>query len=376
MKNFIYITIACVGLFSCGNKSNEEGAAAPVVSETTVTLSQEQQHNAELEVNMLQIKQGFSHLSVKGQISTPPESKVTINFPMGGYVKKTNLMNGSKVKKGELLAVIEDAAFLQLQQDYLMGKNKLILLQSELERQEELSRSQASSKKQFELARTERDNQRIYVKALEEKIKLIGLQPANISAENITSSVSVVSPINGYITEVFINVGKHISENQPIAEIADFSNLYLSLRVFEKELDFISIGQPIIAYTNANREKKYSGKVELIGKAFKEDRSVEVLCRLDNQYPELIPGLFMNADIEIQTAQTAAVPIHEVITETQNHFVFIQKDTHVFELTPVKVIWKSDTEMGITHTDGSAVKEKVVTRNAYTLYMQLRNKAD
>jgi cobalt-zinc-cadmium efflux system membrane fusion protein len=372
----MYITLYSALVFSCGNQSKEETPDVEIMSEQTVTLNAEQRANADLEISEPVSKKGYSHITVKGQMELPPENKISINFPMGGFVKKTTLLNGAGVQKGEVLAVIEDASFVQLQQDYLIGKNKLIQLQGELERQEDLNRTQASSKKQLEIARMERDNQLISLRAIEEKLKLIGLQPEKITPENITASVSVLSPVNGFITQVFVNVGKYISANQPIAELVDPSDIHLTLRVFEKDLEHVKIGQPVKAYTNGNPGRIYTGRIILIGKSFMPDKTVEIHCHLDSYHPELIPGLFMNGEIEIESSEAVAVPINSVMSESGKNYVFIVKGPNEFELIPVNISWKSDTEMGITHPDGSAVKEKIVTRNAYTLYMQLRNKAD
>ena len=68
-------------------------------------------------------------------------------MPLGGYVQAIKVMPGMKVQKGQVLAVVEDQAFVQLQQDYLTTKQQLTFATKDYQRQKELNASQASSDK-------------------------------------------------------------------------------------------------------------------------------------------------------------------------------------------------------------------------------------
>ncbi|GAA6765666.1 hypothetical protein AAFH68_16020 [Flavobacterium sp. CGRL1] len=78
-------------------------------------------------------------LELQGTVTVPPKSVVSVSIPLGGYIKKTDLMAGMHVRKGQLLAVVEDMQYIQLQQDYLTAKEKYQLSQSEYNRQKELN---------------------------------------------------------------------------------------------------------------------------------------------------------------------------------------------------------------------------------------------
>lgn len=360
---------------ACGSNKQEVSKVEKTAS-NTLKLTDMQLANAEISAAIPLLGKGHAHLSLKGQIETPPENKISLNFPMTGYVKKISVMSGQSVKKGELIAVIEDMKFLQLQQDYLMGKSRLAQLESELKRQEILSESQASSKKQLELSRSERDQEFITLQATKERLELIGINPDKITAENMSTSVNVVSPIQGYITGIYVNTGMYISENQPIAELINPADQFLRLYVYEKDVDLLEEGQFVKAYKNSNPEQLYFGRVVFKGKKVLADKSVEVTCTFEKKYPDLIPGLFMNADIEVKSASASSVPKAAVINESGKNYVFVVKSSNEFSLKPVELLWESNDSLGIANPDGSAINESIVFRNAYTLFMQLRNKAE
>src|SRR5690606_12587419 len=137
-------------------------------------------------------------LKLNGKIDVPPQSMVSISVPYGGFLKSTTLIPGMRVKKGDVLAVLEDVQFIQLQEDYLTAKAKYTLYESEYKRQKEINQSKASSDKLFEQAKANYELQMVVIKSLEEKLKLIGLQPGNLTAQNISKSIRIYSPINGF----------------------------------------------------------------------------------------------------------------------------------------------------------------------------------
>jgi cobalt-zinc-cadmium efflux system membrane fusion protein len=372
MKSLFYLLSVSVFLFSCGKKSTGEIKPSGTQG-NLLSISSEQVANAELVLQTASLEEGKEQLSLRGQIESPPQNLISVTFPMGGYVKTTSMLSGARVKKGQVLAVLEDPKFIQLQQEFLISKTKLVQLEAEYERQSELAKTQASSKKQSELARAERDAEKINLKASGERLRMIGLDPEKLTSEKITSSVSVVSPINGFITSVFINSGKYIGEAEPLAELVNPDAVHLTLRVFEKDLEVLQVGQKVNAHTLSNPEKKYTAILLHIGKSLLPDKTVEVHCHFDQLPPELLPGLYMNAEVEVPAGKAYALPKEALISEGEKQFVFTAESETSFRLIPVDVVWETDGRIGVTRKDGKKLDQKVVTRNAYTLYMQLSN---
>ena len=125
MKSNKLILLASMAvLLACNGNKNDKVEAATnqkvdtVVSQV-VTLNAEQLKSANLSFGLAQTKAMHKILKVNGLIDVPPSNIVSISIPMGGYLKKTSLIPGMLVKKGNLLAVMEDPIYIELQQDYL-----------------------------------------------------------------------------------------------------------------------------------------------------------------------------------------------------------------------------------------------------------------
>ncbi len=76
-----------------------------------------------------------TELVVNGTVDVPPQNMVSVSFPLGGYLKSTDLLPGMHVSKGQVIAWIEDPVLVQLQQDYLVAGARLQYLEKEYERQ-------------------------------------------------------------------------------------------------------------------------------------------------------------------------------------------------------------------------------------------------
>src|SRR5690606_10209354 len=150
MKNIISIVSISVLLFACGNETKTEQKKTEQTQGNIVMLTNEQYKNAGVETGKLSTKNISSILKVNGKIDVPPQSMVSISVPLGGYLKATKLLAGMHINKGEVLAVMEDAQYIQLQQDYLSAKAQFALTESEYNRQTALNQSKATSDKVFE----------------------------------------------------------------------------------------------------------------------------------------------------------------------------------------------------------------------------------
>ena len=179
-SNTILLLFIVSIFFACGNSKLTEKKAVTTL-ETVVNLSNEQIKSANIVLGKIEQKSLSSILKVNGKIDVPPQNMVSVSVPLGGYLKSTKLLPGMPVRKGEVIAVMEDQQYIQIQQDFLMAKAKLLYVTTEYNRQKELNIIKASSDKTFQLTEAEFSTQKILVKALSEKLKLIGINPENIN---------------------------------------------------------------------------------------------------------------------------------------------------------------------------------------------------
>ncbi len=375
MKRIIIALLALALLSACGTKTTET-TTEQTISSTSVELTEAQLKNANIETGKAEQKSISSILKVNGIIDVPPQNMVSISVPLGGYLKTTQLLPGMHVMKGEIIAVMEDQQYIQLQQDYLTAKAKFSYTESEFNRQKELNQSKASSDKTFELAESEYKGQRVLIKSLYEKLKLIGVNPDNLTDNNLSRSVNVPSPIDGFVSKVNVNIGKYVNPADVLFELVNPTDIHLNLTVFEKDLNKLFIGQKVMAYTNNEPDKKFPCEIILVGKDLSGERSVDVHCHFEKYDKNLIPGMFMNADIAIKSTDALVVPESAIITFTGKQYIFEAKSNTQFDMTEVET---GISEGGFTQISSSVVNladKNLITKNAYSVFMKMQNKAE
>ena len=372
MKNIFIAIIASTFLFSCKSETKTEEKAAAPTAENIVTLTDAQIKNAGIVTGKIEQQNISSTIKVNGKIDVPPQNLVSISVPMGGYLKSTNLLEGMHISKGQVLGIVEDKQYIQLQEDYLIAKAKIGYAKAEYERQKELNQSKASSDKVYQQAQTEYNSLTVLIQSYAEKLKFAGINPNNVSANNITKSINIYSPINGYVSKVNVNIGKYVTPSDVLFEIVNPADIHLALTIFEKDINKLSIGQLLTAYTNTNPDKKYPCKIILLGKDFSENRSTEIHCHFINYDKKLLPGMYMNADIELQSQQSNVLPSDAIISFESKNYIFIDKGNRQYEMTEVNT---GNTENGFTEIASATdfANKNIVVKGAYSLLMKMKN---
>ena len=372
MKNLIIIINIFLLLTACNNKQTSEEQINRATQENIASLTDAQYKNAGIEIGKIEIQNVFSVLKLNGKIDVPPQNIVSVSVPLGGYLKSTKLLPGMHISKGEVIAVMEDPQYIQLQQDYLTAKTQFIYNESEYLRQKELNESKAVSDKVFELAKTTYQTQNILIKSLEQKLKLISLNPNTVTANTITKSINIYSPINGFVSAVNVNIGKYVTPSDVLFELVNPNDIHLALTVFDKDLNNLAIGQKVIAFSNSNPDKKYECEIILISKNLSNDNAAQVHCHFKHYDKTLLPGMFMNATIELSGGNATVLPDDAIVRFENKNYVFNEKKSRQFEMIEIQI---GNAENGFTEITSAEklANKNIVVKGAYHLLMVLKN---
>jgi len=376
MKN-IFIAICITGVLSaCGKQDKAPSVEEPGSGrEDLVTMTSAQMQSANVQVGKLEQKAISTILKVNGTVDVPPQSLVSVSMPLGGYLKSTHLLPGMYVRKGEVIATMEDQQYIQLQEDYLVTKSNLVYAESEFRRQKELYETKASSEKVYQQARMEYDNQKIALRALSEKMELIHINPATLTESNISRTVKIYAPITGFVSAVKMNIGRYVTGTDVLFELINPADIHLNLKVFEKDIDKLSIGQSVMAYTLHQPDKKYPCEVMLISQALSTDRTAEVHCHFKNYDKILLPGMYLNAEIAVRNHQAYVVPEEAVVNFEGKNFVFIAGAPNEYQLVAIETGVKEGGFIEIVNKEAISDRD-IVTTGAYAVLMELKNKSE
>lgn len=373
MKNITYIIILIL-FTNCSNEPKKD-IIETITSENSIQLTQAQIENAEIKTGVLEQKKIPHVIRVSGKIDVPPQNLVSVSVPLGGYLKFTQLLPGMHVRKGEVIATLEDQQYIQLQQDYLTTKIKLEMSEAEYNRQKDLNASKANSDKVLQQSKMEYLSLKIAQQAYAEKLELININPESLSETTLSKEIKLHAPFDGFVAKINVNVGKYISPNDVMFELVNPSDIHLNLHVFEKDLTQISVGQKVIAFTNSNPDKKHVCEIILISQNIDSDGSSEIHCHFEKYDKNLLPGMYMNAEVDIDNIETYALPENSVVTYGGKNYLFIQQKGGQFDMTEVSTGNLQNGWIEIKNAE-TLLGKTIVTSGAYTILMSFKNRSE
>ncbi|CAM4237314.1 efflux RND transporter periplasmic adaptor subunit [Flavobacterium terrigena] len=374
MKN-IYLVLILALTIACQSKK-EEIVTETAVKENVVELTKNQLDNSKIKIGSLTNTSLSSTIKVNGKITLAPNAMASVSMPLGGYIKNIKVMPGMVIGKGQILAVIEDQSYVQIQQDYLTTKQQLAYASKDFARQKELNSSQAVSEKNYQLAESEYAKQRITLKSLEEKLKLIHINPASLTSNTISKSVNIYAPISGMVTKIDVNIGKYVNATDMLFQIMDNQSMYAKINVFEKDAANLAIGQKIKVYTNTQPDVFYETKIEFVNKSYSDENAIEVYAKISNTTKKLIPGNYINAIIQFDNNNAYIVNNDAIVDFEDKKFVFVQDaNKNSFSMQEVQIGIVTDKVSEIRNYEAFQNK-KIVISDAYTLLMVLKNKEE
>jgi cobalt-zinc-cadmium efflux system membrane fusion protein len=363
-------------LSACSSGQEPAPAEAPAQAENTLSLTPEQFKNAGIANGRIERRSLGMQLPVQGVIEVPPQNLVSVSAPLGGYLRSTDLLPGMEVQKGRTLAILEDPRFIQLQQDYLVTEGRVKLLRQDFERQKALSATKTTSDKVFQEVTAELNTQQVTLRSLAEQLRLIGVDPNVLSAETISRTVALRSPIHGWVSKVNVNIGRYVQPTDVLFELVDPKDIHLALTVFEKDLPSVRIGQEVHARPTAHPNDEYEAEVILVGRSLDADRSAVVHCHFTRTPKDLVPGMAMSATLESHTDTVWCVPEEAVVRSGEGQAVFTADPDGSYTMVPVTT---GANEYGYFElVDPSAVlrERPVVVKGAYALLSVLKNASE
>ncbi len=375
---FLVITIN-----SCHGPQNgkPETKGIEVLPEDIVELRGDQIKLANIEIGSVGTRSMSGSLKVSGTVTVAPQNLATVCMPMGGFVKSTSLMPGIAVTKGEALAVLENQQFVEIQQGYLEAKNRLDYAEAEYNRHSELFKEDVYSQKNLQQVTSEYKTLKAQVKGLEQKLALIGIDPAKLNEDNISSSVTLVSPISGYVKAVNVNIGKFVAPSDILFEIVNSDKLFLELILFDKDADKVSTGQNIHFFINNEREQ-HDAVIYQTGKSINSDKTYKVYASIPGVCKNVLPGMYVNAIIQSNSNKVTSLPSDAVVTFDEKQYIFIVVKDKIENNQPFTeyrmiAVQKGVTEGGFTEVilpnDFNIESVRVVTKGAYNLLSAKKN---
>jgi RND family efflux transporter MFP subunit len=400
-KIFIYLLFNAGLLISCNRHSEEDGHGHGVSTEqqTThivsaekiATLTAEQIRTVGIEMGTIEMRNLTNVIKANGVLRVPNNHKGLVTSMFGGVVKSLQVEMGDHVKKGQIIAIIENAQFVQLQEEYIALNSKVLLAEQEMNRQIELNEGNAGVKRNLQTATAELNMLKTRKASLFQQIKLMGIDPVALNNSNMRNSISVTSPISGTVSEVYAQIGSYIDVSAPVAEVVDNNSLHLDLQIFEKDLPLIKIGQSVDFTITNNPVRTYKAEVFNIGSSFQnESKTIAVHSNILGDKLGLIDGMNITALISVSDVTTISIQDEAIVEADGKYYIYVQSNqvedrTHNHTLQEEKMdnssvtfekieVVKGVSDMGytsITPVKPIAAETPVAVKGAFFIHAKL-----
>lgn len=376
----IFALALTFALISCSGKKDEENAVYENTkftkkTENTVHLTEKQIQSIDITSTAIQDRNMEKVIRLNGKAEIAPSHISSVSSIMGGHIKSINVINGSHFNKGQVLAVVEDPQFIQLQQDYLVTKAQLEAARLNFNRQKELNTSKASSDKTMQTAQADYSTLNATLKGLEEKLRIIGINAKGLNTGNIRSKINIYAPFTGFVSKIFVNNGQYINPADTLFELINPIGLLLEVKVFENDVNDVKVGQEIVVYNNQNPDVKSNARIVSVVPSIETGGAATAVAKLSSVNSGFVKGMYINAEVNINSRYTQGLPNEAIVSFENKNYVFEDLGKSNYKMTPVITGISDDKFTEVLKADILKDK-KIVQKGAYSLLMLLKNKAE
>jgi cobalt-zinc-cadmium efflux system membrane fusion protein len=354
------------GESEANNKETNINAEDPDI----IAITQHQFESGEMELGQITRQEFSTVVKANGMFAVPPQNKADVSAYFAGYVKTIGLLPGDTVKKGQVLFTIENPEYVQVQRDFLEASGRLNYLKSDYERQKALMADNVTSQKNYLKAASEYEVTLAQYQSLKKQLNLMNINPNTLSGDNIRSVISVLSPLSGYATAVNISKGMFLNPSDIAVTVTNTDDLHIELKIFEKDLPAVKIGQPINIRLQNNTDHVYKGKVHLVNRAIDErERTVMIHGDLLNgeDVKLFAPGMYIEGEILTTTSQYPALPSEAVINIDNDFFALVKENDTTFTKVLMKVGSIDNGYTQILNSDDFDQGTEFLTKGAFNL---------
>ncbi len=362
-----------LALVACGNsEKNNETTAETAPNSNGITITQSQFTSENMQMGTLEMHTFNETIKTSGMIDVPPHNRASVSTFMGGYITKTPLLVGDKVKKGQLLVTLENPEFVEIQQQYLEIAEQLNYLKSEFTRQKTLFDEKISSQKNFLKAESTYKSSLAQYHGLRKKLNMIHISPASVEQGQISSTINVFSPIDGFVTKINVSSGAYVSASDVIMEIVDTNHIHIELSVFEKDILNVKKGQKIQFKIPEASQKTFEAEVHLVGTTIDEtNRTVKVHAHILNEdEANFVVGMYVEAAIITEAAASLALPKDAILETNGDYFVLVlnekKKDGYHFKKVKINLGTQTETHASILNTN-DLIDKNILVQGGYML---------
>lgn len=307
-------------------------------------------------------------VTVTGTVRFDPKRVAAVGARINGRVRQIFRIPGDQVKVGDKLAELESAELGRAQSAALTARAHAQAAIANEKRERGLADAKVSSERDAELAHAQAQAARAELHAAEQAVRALG-------GNGLQGELGVLllrSPIDGKVVESGIYRGQTLEPSHMAFRVADLSQLWVELALYERELSAVRVGDQVDLEPQSAQPIVVHGTVGYVGDVIDlETRSAAVRIEINNSEGLLRPGQSVMARIRTKApaANVLHVPVHAVTRIDGVPTVFVSVGENRVETRKVELGLSDGTRIQIV--SGLAAGENVVSEGVFALKSEL-----
>ena len=293
------------------------------------------------------------HIRSVGRVDFDEERLSRLHPKTEGWIQELYIdKTGEHITKDTILLSIYSPQLVTSQQEYLLALNNLDVLKE-------------SPYKEI------RDGAETLVNSARERLDLLDVPQHQIRelerSRKVKKALHIHSPFDGVVMHIGAREGQYVTPSTELYKIADLSRVWVFADVYENEVSWIQVGDPVDMRITAIPGKIFTGRVGYIYPyAEAKTRTIKVRLEFDNPDRLLKPDMFADVTIHAQRKVDAiVVPAEAVVRSGEREQIFVVREPGKFEPRDVKL---GVSAKGLVQVlDGVSAGEKVVTSSQFLI---------
>ena len=271
---------------------------------------------------------------------------------ISGPVNRIAVVPGQEVHTGQPMLYVHSPDYSQLRTNYLKAKDAFLLAQKNNARTQDLYQHGAASISAVEQAESAEVQASGDMAAAQAALKVMGITDPDTLVKGPPSfEVPVLAPIGGQVVEQLVSVGTLLQAGATQCfTLSDTSTVWVLVNVYQKDLPYVRVGQPVSIQTDAYRDT-FQGRISYVAASLDPNtRTLQARIETANPGQKLKKDMFVTGTVQAGNIQNAiAVPDSAVLRDSENQpFVYIEVADRQFGRRPVSISESINGETEIT----------------------------
>ncbi|MCS7265782.1 MAG: efflux RND transporter periplasmic adaptor subunit [Armatimonadetes bacterium] len=282
-------------------------------------------------------------------------------------IANRNLYAQSAIQKAEAEVKQAEKELEQSKAELEKANMRLQIAKAALEREQRVAEQNLLAQRELQEAQAQYEQAKAELIATQNALRLLRVNSGQ------SARIPIIAPISGRIIERKVSLGQTVSADDVLFVILDLSSVWVDVRVFEKDIQNVKLGQKVTITTPAYPNKVFVGTVRYIGDVLDEKtRTLLIRCQIANPQRLLKPEMFVRARIQIGKRKGLVIPVTAYHEDDGKAKVYVQEKPNQFVEREVVLGTRSGNWVEVK--GGLKLGEKIVAEGSFLLKSEERKK--